>query len=508
MAPILKLVKRLSESIVAEKEVRDLARNDGRRVLSLATSALGDQSGSLNNAAQAALDEGRKLQKSGELAEARAQLTWAWLIASATGNGGISGEAMDALESVHRDQVQAATKRVPALAKRLDLIVRDEAVDATLDAVAKAAGIRVRLVRGSLDDAKSLSGDREVWTSYLDLSGATAAEALDWLLSPECLDWWLDGDTIVVGTARRRSGQSAWVYDVRSMALPGNEELIGDDTARLGTFKKAADDFLGAIRQQVGVEAPLAAWFAPGHVMLFGDSALHARAGRLFAALADSKAKVPEELSALHKRCAKRAATSAAENEKRLVAQRRHKTALTHAEYGWQLLAAAMAGQLDLEALSELEFAWKQPENAELLQGPSKALVLRSLWTLTEAGRVLPDEAELKMLIDNARKLCQPATEDAVATLKKSPNDAGAFAAILFAALAERDDAAAARSLLDLLSPPADKSPDVPGLPGLAKALGASPDLPFIAHGPGWWASISRGVSDLEFRAIRVRSLE
>ncbi|MBA3483891.1 MAG: amidohydrolase family protein [Pirellulales bacterium] len=32
---------------------------------------------------------------------------------------------------------------------------------------------------------------------------------------------------------------------------------------------------------------------------------------------------------------------------------------------------------------------------------------------------------------------------------------------------------------------------DQPGLPGLAKALAAFPNLPFIGHGKGWWASIS-----------------
>ena len=32
---------------------------------------------------------------------------------------------------------------------------------------------------------------------------------------------------------------------------------------------------------------------------------------------------------------------------------------------------------------------------------------------------------------------------------------------------------------------------DKPGLPGLAKALAASPECNFIGHGPGWWASIS-----------------
>ena len=36
---------------------------------------------------------------------------------------------------------------------------------------------------------------------------------------------------------------------------------------------------------------------------------------------------------------------------------------------------------------------------------------------------------------------------------------------------------------------------DEPGLPGLARALASAPDTIFIGHGPGWWASISGGIS-------------
>lgn len=39
---------------------------------------------------------------------------------------------------------------------------------------------------------------------------------------------------------------------------------------------------------------------------------------------------------------------------------------------------------------------------------------------------------------------------------------------------------------------------DKPGLPGLAKAIEASPGCNFIGHGPGWWASISGGITEAE----------
>jgi predicted TIM-barrel fold metal-dependent hydrolase len=39
------------------------------------------------------------------------------------------------------------------------------------------------------------------------------------------------------------------------------------------------------------------------------------------------------------------------------------------------------------------------------------------------------------------------------------------------------------------------RNTDAPGLPGLARALAAAPDAPFIGHGPGWWASIAGGIT-------------
>lgn len=43
-----------------------------------------------------------------------------------------------------------------------------------------------------------------------------------------------------------------------------------------------------------------------------------------------------------------------------------------------------------------------------------------------------------------------------------------------------------------------ERNLDAPGLPGLAKVLATVPELPVIAHGPGWWASISAGISQAD----------
>ena len=42
------------------------------------------------------------------------------------------------------------------------------------------------------------------------------------------------------------------------------------------------------------------------------------------------------------------------------------------------------------------------------------------------------------------------------------------------------------------------RNTDVPGLPGLEKALKTFPTLVMIGHGPGWWASISGGLTQAE----------
>ena len=39
------------------------------------------------------------------------------------------------------------------------------------------------------------------------------------------------------------------------------------------------------------------------------------------------------------------------------------------------------------------------------------------------------------------------------------------------------------------------RNTDAPGLPGLERALKEFPALPFIGHGPGWWASIAGGAT-------------
>lgn len=45
------------------------------------------------------------------------------------------------------------------------------------------------------------------------------------------------------------------------------------------------------------------------------------------------------------------------------------------------------------------------------------------------------------------------------------------------------------------------RNTDVAGLPGLEKVLKQNPGTTFIGHGPGWWASISGGITDADLGA-------
>jgi Ca-activated chloride channel homolog len=461
----LSTVLEREEQLAAPATPAELSRQSSMAML------LAEQTEPLAKAAQAALDAGREAQKAARLANAKSDCTLAWFLATAAGADTVAAEALDAIEAIHRTQLQAAIKGQPQLAKRLDLVIRDQTFEAALNAIAKATGIKVNLLPGSLDDARTISGDRDVHVNFLDLRGATAGEALDWLLLPARIEWWLDGDAITAGTARRGPGTAAWVYDVTSMALPTDDELKGNDEQNVARVKQALQDFIAAVRKQLGADMTSAAWFAPGELLVTGDAATHELARSLLAGLADAKAKVPAGVADLQKLTAKRATARRADDEKYAAARHRNMVAMAHEQFGWQLLAAAASGQLDLEALSELQAAWKQPETKELLAGPTKALLFRSLWAVAESARSLPDEPELSNLAETAIKLCQPAFVDAEETLRKSPDDAAAFLAMLYATLAQRDRSQIVASRLELLTSPSGQSAELQVGRTLARAL-------------------------------------
>ena len=354
-------------------------------------------------------------------------------------------------------------------------MLRDQSLEEAIIQVEKAAGVSIKLLPGSLSDAAALTGAKELRVTYLDLRRATVAQSLDWLSQPERLGWSVDKGEIVVASDRRRTGNSAWVYDVSLIALADGAELqkLGDWQKGVEAAQKEAADFIKVVRQELGAkEADQSiVWFAPGQLLVVGAADLHTKADKLLANLADGKAKFTGKSAELHKVTAKRFADRKAHTERLAKATELVRVARTHESFGWQLLAAAAAGTLDLEALTELQIAWKQPETAQLLKGEGRAIAMRSWWCVSEALAALgKDQSDLSSLADLARRACEPSAREALAALDKKSDDADALAAVLYAALAMRDDEFAKKAVPSLTKS-AGKDDPLAAARAIARAL-------------------------------------
>jgi Ca-activated chloride channel family protein len=428
----------------------------GHQAADYTVQALSADAEKLVQQARQALKDGQDLQKDGKRAEAREQLLRASLLDYAAMNlGQSSGETADAalaaLEEIRERQIAEWKKALPALDKKLDVVLRDRTLPEALTDVAKSAGLNVELLEGSVDDATTMTGQSQHIT-YLDLRRATAAQALDWLLQPAKMNWIVSGDKIVAGTDRRREGVSAWVYDVSTIALPADKKLaeLGDYQKALEAAKQDADAFLAATRTALSSDANAVVWYGPGQVLVIGDAKLHQQAAKLLADLASPDFKAPAALAKLHAVTSQRAKERAEAVAKRRAAQELFGVAAVHDHFGWALLAEAAAGKLDLEALTELQIAWNRRETDELLSGKGAALALRSLWNVQEAARALPENDELQTLAAAALAKSQAAIRAQLDALAK--NDVTALYPVLFAALADRDNGELRAEALRLLT--------------------------------------------------------
>jgi hypothetical protein len=421
-----------------------------------------EQAKPIGEAALSAFKAANQFEKDGKLAEAREEFMRAYLLDAAMVNtvragGQIATEAVAALDRVHAQQVKAWTAENPTLAKRLDLVIRDKSLAESLEMLKAAAGIEIELLAGSTADAALMRRD-EVRVNYLDLRGATVAQALDWILHPQRMSWRSKPDGVIAGTDRRQPGTSAWVYDV-SLLLPLATELkeAGNDASKVAA--KAAETLVTSLRTELKADDPASiAWFSSSHLLVVGDVDRHASVDKW----------IDEHLSATLPGVAKQRRTAA---ETTAAALRRYSIANAHTSSAWRLLAAAAGGELDVEALTELQIAWRSKHTAELLDSASAAVILRSLWCVEEAARALSNEAELTALATAARAKSRAAITAALAELDKNRDDASAFAAVLYAALAMRDDQQLTEKAIRLLTESqADDSPLAPARP-MARVL-------------------------------------
>jgi hypothetical protein len=138
-------------------------------------------------------------------------------------------------------------------------------------------------------------------------------------------------------------------------------------------------------------------------------------------------------------------------------------------------LSAAAGGQLDLEALTELHIAWQSKDTAELLAGPARTLVVRSLWTVCEAARALPEEKELATLASAARQIVKTAPLPKEGPGAIDPKDPSAIVGALFAALANPDDREYREQLLAIAKADKEETAEAASFRLLARLLSGEP---------------------------------
>ncbi|HUE69960.1 MAG TPA: VWA domain-containing protein, partial [Pirellulaceae bacterium] len=442
---------------VADKEFfgRGLARADldgaaiAAREYSYAVQGLSAVSGKHAEAARKLFESATGKEPPADREKLRWLLTQACFLDSAAANvgqsdGSIASRSLARLSELHQKDVEEWTAAFPPLKTKLDLVLRDVSLTDALKQVSAAAKIDVQLVEGSLDDAAKLVGEDVRRITFLDLRRATVAQALDWILQPAKLSWRLKDQQIVAGSERRRDGESGWIYDVSAIALPLEEDLqkLNDHNKAVAAAQKASDEFLAAAREALKVKDETSVvWFAPGQLLVFGSSDRHAAMSKAIDTLQAGQTKPEGAIGKLADETRKRYAARKDKLAKAEAALAKLDVAMAHDRFSWPLLAAAANGQLDLEALTELQIAWKSSQTAELLASGARPLVLRSLWTICAASRALPEEKELAALAAAARKQAQSAARAAIGDLEKNRNDRSALASVLYAALANPDDA-------------------------------------------------------------------
>ena len=61
----------------------------------------------------------------------------------------------------------------------------------------------------------------------------------------------------------------------------------------------------------------------------------------------------------------------------------------------WELLAAALIGEVDREALKRLQTAWEDPRMDALIESEYLLVAMRSMWCIRTAAQVVPTHGEL-----------------------------------------------------------------------------------------------------------------
>jgi len=334
--------------------------------------------------------------------------------------------ASQTLMSLDDRLAQEEAEKAPALARRLSLVIRNRPLPEALADLAKAGRVTIKLVEGSEGDARRLLLRDELKVTYLDLRGATVAEALNWLLEPYHLTWRPNkrGKVITVGTPRRLPGVSPWVYDVAKILFPLSTELgeareaRAEVTGRL--IKKGVGGLLPVVRSmldsedQFGVEPGSATLMDLSQLMVLGTPEEHQKVLSLLDGLVrpgtDLAAVLPEKLGTeergglkwLQQVAPTRSAAYAIARKcaVRRAAQRRAISTLTR--YAWRLPTAALAGEEDEEALLHCGAAWGDVTLSEIENARDLLALTCSAYTAQLSLLANPNGTATKTLAERA----------------------------------------------------------------------------------------------------------
>ena len=385
-----------------------------------------------NEEVRQALAQAEELQKCGNLEAARLRYQHVLgLLAGIDDEDEIYPAAARAIFSITEEIGRKRAETHPRLNRKLDLVIRHEPLGDAIHTVVNAGGFELDLIAGSLEDAGELLNLTELRVTFLDLRNATVIQALDWLLAPYHLTWEMKGaDTITVGTSRRLHAPSTWGYEVAHLTIPSETEFKKFKSEE--DIGNALGEFLEGVRividqkDDTGLNPGSAVLIDSSRLLVYGEPHIHAKVKMLLEALRDNQLDIAAtagrnlskkertSLKALQELSAKRWEMGA-EDRKQAAA----KGAREHAESSmddtpWQLLAEAVRGSVDLEALTILQSAWDNPRIGEI----DSELLARAAWCIGMAARAIPDDTELATLAEKsvstvkAMKLWKPKDDE------------------------------------------------------------------------------------------------
>ena len=369
--------------------------------------------------AKAAMADAQALQKDGHLEEARLRYQHALgLMAGIQSDDTTAATAAVAIQSLSDAILKKRVEAYPELNRKLNLVLRNQPLADAVRTLVTAGGFQVDVVPGSLNDVATLLYVPEPRVTYLDLRHATVAQGLEWLLAPYHLTWHMtDAKTITVGTARRMPDPSVWGYDVHDIVIPWVDAALDEETP-LESMENTLTRFLKTLKIAVAPKAdsqpkPDSATFIDlGRLLIYGDPAVHERVNRLLEVLRDSESDITRitggelseealtDLKTLQKLTAAQSKTFAEARQLRISAKVRQRVVIDLQTASWQLLAEALKGEIDLEALTRLQMAWASPQLEAIIE-KDRPLAIRSAWCLRTAAKTIPTDIELTALSEN-----------------------------------------------------------------------------------------------------------